>query len=131
MAKILIAQGQGSQGLVYRRELGGEGHEVVTALLGPGLLERIAREQPDLVGLEMGPDAGLGLQVLLAIRDRHYRLPVILCWTAGPGGQDLCRQDLCRQDLRTLAADYGVCHSPDLAELKVRIAMALEANLNP
>ncbi len=52
-------------------------------------------------------------------RNTYYRLPVVLC-TAYPAFKD---------DLKSIAADYYVLKSSDLKELKSKIKMALEGEM--
>lgn len=116
MAKILIVDDEEHVRLLYSEELLEEGYEVCVADTGYELIERIEREKPDLVILDIKLAEYSGLDLLQDIRNKFYNLPVILS-TA---------YDVFKQDLKSVAADYYVTKSFDLTELKKRIAMALE-----
>jgi len=118
MAKILIVDDEEHIRFLYSEELSETGYEVITADSGLKLLERIEQEKPDLVVLDIKMVDYNGLDLLQDIRNKYYNLPVVLC-TA---------YDTFKEDMKSIAADYYVIKSFDLAELKTRIALALEAN---
>ena len=117
MAKIMIVDDEEHILLLYSEELKEQGYEVVTSNSGYRLAERIEHERPHLVILDIRMIDHDGLDLLQDIRSRFYDLPVILA-TA---------YDSYKEDSRTLAADYYVVKSFDLAELKAKIGRALEA----
>jgi len=117
MAKILIVDDEEHIRFLYSEELTEAGYEVVTADSGYKLIERIAKEKPDLVVLDIKMVDYNGLDLLQDIRNKFYNLPVILC-TA---------YDTFKEDMKSIAADFYVIKSFDLTELKNKIAMALEA----
>jgi len=117
MAKILIVDDEEHIRYLYSEELSDAGYEVITAENGHGLLERIEKEKPDLVVLDIKMVDYNGLDLLQDIRNKFYDLPVVLC-TA---------YDTFKEDMKSIAADYYVIKSFDLSELKNKIAMALEA----
>jgi DNA-binding NtrC family response regulator len=117
MAKILIVDDEEHIRFLYSEELTEAGYQVITAENGHQLLERIEREKPDLVVLDIKMVDYNGLDLLQDIRNRYYDLPVVLC-TA---------YDTFKEDMKSIAADYYVIKSFDLTELKTKIAMALEA----
>ncbi len=119
MAKILIVDDEEHIRFLYSEELADEGYEVVTADSGYQLLERIDKEKPDLVVLDIKMVDYNGLDLLQDIRNKHYDLPVILC-TA---------YDTFKEDMKSIAADFYVIKSFDLTELKNKIKMALETKL--
>jgi two-component system response regulator (stage 0 sporulation protein F) len=119
MAKILIVDDEEHIRFLYSEELADEGYEVATADSGYQLLERIAKEQPDLVVLDIKMVDYNGLDLLQDIRNKYYDLPVILC-TA---------YDTFKEDMKSIAADFYVIKSFDLTELKNKIKMALETKL--
>lgn len=116
MDKILIVDDNALIRMLYAEELTEAEYEVITNDKGSGLMELLARENPDLVVLDIELDDCNGLELLQDIRTRYHDLPVILC-TAYPWFKD---------DLRSVAADYYVLKSSDLEELKYRVRMALE-----
>ncbi|MBU1154452.1 MAG: response regulator [Desulfarculus sp.] len=119
MAKILIVDDEEHIRFLYSEELADEGYEVATADSGFQLLERIEKEKPDLVVLDIKMVDYNGLDLLQDIRNKYYDLPVILC-TA---------YDTFKEDMKSIAADFYVIKSFDLTELKNKIKMALETKL--
>lgn len=119
MAKILIVDDEEHIRFLYSEELADEGYEVATADSGYQLLERIDKEKPDLVVLDIKMVDYNGLDLLQDIRNKYYDLPVILC-TA---------YDTFKEDMKSIAADFYVIKSFDLTELKNKIKMALETKL--
>jgi len=119
MAKILVVDDEEHIRLLYSEELSEVGYEVITAADGYKLTERIDKEKPDLVVLDIKMVDYNGLDLLQEIRNKFYNLPVILC-TA---------YDTFKEDIKSIAADFYVIKSFDLTELKKKIAMALEAEI--
>jgi two-component system response regulator (stage 0 sporulation protein F) len=119
MAKILVVDDEEHIRLLYSEELSEAGYEVITAADGSNLIERIEKEKPDLVVLDIKMVDYNGLDLLQEIRNRFYNLPVILC-TA---------YDTFKEDIKAIAADFYVIKSFDLTELKKKIARALEATI--
>ncbi len=117
MAKILVVDDEEHIRLLYSEELSEEGYDVITADSGYRLLEKIEKEKPDLVILDIKMVDYNGLDLLQDIRAKFFDLPVILS-TA---------YDTFKEDIKSIAADYYVVKSFDLTELKNKIAMALEA----
>lgn len=118
MAKILIVDDEEHIRFLYSEELTEAGYEVITADSGHMLLERIEKEKPDLIVLDIKMVDYNGLDLLQDIRNKFYNLPVVLC-TA---------YDTFKEDMKSIAADFYVIKSFDLTELKNKISMALEAN---
>jgi DNA-binding response OmpR family regulator len=119
MAKILIVDDEEHIRSLYSVELTEAGYEVITAETGHMLLERIEKEKPDLVVLDIKMVDYNGLDLLQDIRNKFYDLPVVLC-TA---------YDTYKEDMMSIAADFYVIKSFDLTELKNKIIMALEAKV--
>ncbi|MFZ5994835.1 MAG: response regulator [Thermodesulfobacteriota bacterium] len=117
MAKILIVDDEENIRYLYSEELKADGYEVITADSGYRLLERIEKERPDIILLDIKMADYDGLDLLQDIRNKYYNLPVILC-TA---------YDSYKSDVKTIAADSYVIKSFDLTELKKRITQALES----
>ncbi len=117
MAKVLVVDDEEHIRMLYAEELQDAGYEVITAESGYQLLERIEREKPDLVVLDIKMVDYNGLDLLQDIRAKFYDLPVILS-TA---------YDTFKEDTKSMAADFYVVKSFDLTELKKKIVMALEA----
>ena len=119
MAKVLVVDDEEHIRLLYSEELSEAGYEVITAADGYKLTERIEKEHPDIVVLDIKMVDYNGLDLLQEIRNKFYDLPVILC-TA---------YDTFKEDIKSIAADFYVIKSFDLTELKNKISMALEANI--
>lgn len=119
MAKILVVDDEEHIRLLYSEELSEVGYEVITAADGYKLAERIEKEKPDLIVLDIKMVDYNGLDLLQEIRNKFYNMPVILC-TA---------YDTFKEDIKSIAADFYVIKSFDLTELKKKIAMALEAEI--
>jgi len=119
MAKILVVDDEEHIRLLYSEELTEAGYEVITAADGYRLIERIDKEKPDLVILDIKMVGYNGLDLLQEVRNKFYNLPVVLC-TA---------YDAFKEDIKSIAADSYVIKSFDLTELKKKIAMALEASI--
>ncbi len=119
MAKILVVDDEEHIRLLYSEELSEAGHDVITATDGHKMVERIDKEKPDLIILDIKMVDYNGLDLLQEIRNKFYNLPVILC-TA---------YDSFKDDIKAIAADFYVIKSFDLTELKKKIVTALEANI--
>ena len=119
MAKVLVVDDEEHIRLLYSEELSEAGYEVITAADGYKLTERIEKEHPDIIVLDIKMVDYNGLDLLQEIRNKFYNLPVILC-TA---------YDTFKEDIKSIAADFYVIKSFDLTELKNKISMALEANI--
>jgi len=118
--KILVLDDYKWIQVILADELAEEGYCVCTCGDGARLMELIEQEAPDLVVMEIGLEKSDGLDLLQLIRNTYYNLPVII-WTAFHSK---------RHDLRVMAADYFLGKSSDIGELKTKVKMALEGNLN-
>lgn len=116
MAKILIVDDEESIRLLYSEELASDGYEIALAEDGHRLVERIEKEKPDVIVLDIKMAGYNGLDLLQSIRERFYNMPVILC----------SAYSMFKGDLKSMAADYYVVKSSDLSELKKKIGQALE-----
>jgi len=119
MPKILIVDDEKHIRLLYSEEFEEAGYSVAVASDGRGILERIEKEKPDVVLLDIKMVDSNGLDVLQDIRNKYYNLPVILCSAYGSY----------KVDIKSIAADAYVVKSSDLTELKNKIAQVLEANV--
>ena len=113
-AKIMIVDDEEHIRFLYSEELEGEGYLVITASNGFRLMEKIEKEKPNLVVLDIRLRDYDGLDLLQKIKNRFYNLPVGLC-TA---------YDTYREDIKSIAADFYV-KSSDMDELKIKIAKTL------
>jgi DNA-binding response OmpR family regulator len=119
MAKILIVDDEKHIRLLYSEELKEEGYEVFLAADGNDILDRIEKDRPDVIILDIKMVSSNGLDVLQEVRNRYYNLPVILCSAYGSY----------KVDVKSIAADAYVVKSSDLTELKNKIAQVLEASV--
>ncbi len=119
MNTILIVDDEEWIRKFYEDELTEEGYEVITSGDGAKVLKLIEQKCPDLIILDIRLGEYNGLDLLQDIRNSYYDLPVILC-TA---------YSVYKYDMRSMAADYYVVKSADLTELKIRIRMAMESNM--
>lgn len=119
MAKILVVDDEASIRMLYREEFEDEGYEVFEAEDGHKLTERIEKDKPDVIVLDIKMAAYDGLDLLQEIRQQFRELPVIISSAYGAY----------KGDYKTLAADYYVVKSSDLSELKQKVRKALEGKV--
>ena len=113
--KIMIVDDEEHIRFLYSEELADEGYQVVTVSNGFKLLEKIEREKPDLVVLDIRLRDYDGLDLLQSIKNSFYHMPVGFC-TA---------YDTYKDDMKSVDADFYVVRSFDLTELKNNIAKTL------
>jgi CheY-like chemotaxis protein len=116
MAKVLIIDDEKHIRVLYSEVLQEEGYEVAVAADGKDIIERLEREKPDVIVLDIKMIDINGLDVLQEIRNKYYNLPVILCSAYGNY----------KVDIKSIAADAYVVKSSDLTELKKKINQVLE-----
>jgi DNA-binding response OmpR family regulator len=116
MAKVLIIDDEKHIRVLYSEVLQEEGYEVAVAADGKDIIERLEREKPDVIVLDIKMVDSDGLDVLQEIRNKYYNLPVILCSAYGNY----------KVDIKSIAADAYVVKSSDLTELKKKINQVLE-----
>ena len=119
--KILIVDDEEHIRMLYQVELEDEGYDVITASDGNMLIERIEKEHPDLIILDIKMAGYNGLDLLQDIRNKFYNLPVVLC----------SAYDSFKKNVKSIAADFYVVKSSDLTQLKKVIVRALESTLPP
>ena len=119
MAKLLVVDDEVHIRMLYREEFQDEGYEVVEAADGYDLIERIQKEKPDLIILDIKMAEHNGLDLLQEIRSNFSELPVILSSAYGAF----------KGDYKALSADSYVIKSSDLTELKRRVKRALESSV--
>ena len=117
MAKLFIVDDEKHIRLLYREVFQDEGYNVIEAEGGDGLVDRIKKEKPDLIILDIKMAEHNGLDLLQEIRTHFNELPVILSSAYGSY----------KGDYKTLAADSYVIKSSDLTELKKRVRQGLES----
>ncbi|MBN2468002.1 MAG: response regulator [Deltaproteobacteria bacterium] len=119
MTKILIVDDEDNIRLFYSEELQDEGYEVVTAKDGHRLIDRIQREKPQLIIMDIKLPGYNGLDLMQEIRREFYDLPVILC----------SAYSSFRGERKSISANYYVVKSSDLTELKEKVKRALEEHI--
>ncbi|MBW1646199.1 MAG: response regulator [Deltaproteobacteria bacterium] len=117
--KILCIDDEENIRLLLACELEEEGYKVIG--LGDPLqaMDLIAREQPDVVILDIKMPKMNGIELLKIIRDTYYDLPVIL----------LSAYSTFKRDVAARASDYYVVKSGDLTELKKTIRKILQVQV--
>ncbi len=113
--RILVADDEPNLRLLYQSELEADGYTVVTASDGKEALDKIDKERPDLVVLDIRMPGMDGVETLNRIIDKYRTLPVILN-TAFSNYKD---------SFMTWPADAYVVKSSDVGELRKRIAEVL------
>jgi len=119
MARILIVDDEKHIRLLYSEELKEEGYEVFVAADGNDILDRIEKDRPDVIILDIKMVSSNGLDVLQEVGTGIITSPVILCSAYGSY----------KVDVKSIAADAYVVKSSDLTELKNKIAQVLEASV--
>ena len=116
MTRILHIDKDDAIRFLYQDELTEEGYEVIGTSNCNGILDKIAKLNPNIIILEPKLPEVDGLDMLQSIRGTHYNIPVILCTAYAAF----------RYDSRSIAADYFVIKCSDLRELKLKIKMAID-----
>ncbi|WP_027355721.1 sigma-54-dependent transcriptional regulator [Desulfofundulus thermocisternus] len=78
MARVLVIDDEKGMCWALRKALEDEGHEVITAYSGSEGLNLLAKEEVDLVLLDIKMPGMSGLEVLEHIRKKDEKLPVII-----------------------------------------------------
>ncbi len=102
--------------LLYEEELKSEGYEVITARNGKEAIEKLEKEKPNLIILDIVMPVMDGMEALGKILGKDRKIPIILN-TSYSGYQ---------QDFMSWAADAYITKSPDLSELKNKVKELLE-----
>jgi len=121
MAKILFVDDEESIRTLCAEELGEEGYEVITTGKCKDVLDLIDSTLPSAVVLDIRMGDCNGLDLLQEIRNTYQDLPIILN-TA---------YNSYREDVKSIAADYYVVKSFDMAELKAKLAMVVKGKNRP
>ncbi|MBI4388699.1 MAG: response regulator [Nitrospinae bacterium] len=115
--KILVVDDEENIRLLYKEELEDEGYQVVLAANAEEAMDRINREQPDLITLDIKMPGMDGIEFLRKLKEEKRSVPVIRCSAYGSY----------KQDFRVWASDAYVVKSADLRELKMTIKEILNA----
>ena len=114
---LLVDDDEGLRDL-YKEELTEEGYEVLMAKNGKEALQKVEKEKPDLIVLDIVMPKMDGMEALGRIIGKNKTLPVIL-HTSHPGSQE---------DFMSWAADAYLLKSTNLTELKDKIRELLGKN---
>jgi len=116
MSRILVVDDESSIRLLYSHELADDGYEVVTAATAAEAVEKLHKEEFDLILLDIKLKNESGLDLLQRIVKERHNLPVILCTAYS------CYKD----DFSAWLAEGYVVKSSDLTELKAEIKRVLD-----
>ena len=116
MSRILVVDDESSIRLLYSHELADEGYEVITAAGAEEAVEKLRKDEFDLILLDIKLKNESGLDLLQRIVKERHNLPVILCTAFS------CYKD----DFSAWLADGYVVKSSDLKELKEEIRRVLD-----
>jgi len=107
---LLVEDNEGLRDL-YKEELEEEGYEIITVKNGKEALQKLEKEKPDLVVLDIVMPVMDGMEALGRMIGKDRTIPIIL-HTSHPGYQE---------DFMSWAADAYLLKSADLTELKKKI----------
>jgi len=116
VTRILHIDNDDAIRFLYEEELTEEGYEVIGTSNCEGILDNIAKLNPNIIIFEPKVPKTDGLDILQKIRNMYYNIPVIISTACSD----------VRYDPRSMVADYYVIKSFDLRGLKLRIKMALD-----
>lgn len=116
MTHLLVVEDDPSLRALYEAELAEEGYRVATAESGEAALERVRKQAPDVIVLDVRLPGANGLDVLRQVLHESPEVAVVLN-SAYPAY---------KADFASWSADGYVVKSSDLTELKEAIASALE-----
>ncbi|MGQ9647542.1 MAG: response regulator [Thermodesulfobacteriota bacterium] len=114
--KILVVDDDEGLRDLFKEVLTDEGYQVLTAKNGKEALQKLEKEKPDLIVLDIVMPKMDGMEALGRIIGKDKSVPVIL-HTSHPGYQE---------DFMSWAADAYLLKSDDLTELKRKIRELLE-----
>jgi len=112
---LLVEDNEGLRDL-YKEELEEEGYEIITVKNGKEALQKLEKEKPDLVVLDIVMPVMDGMEALGRMIGKGRTIPIIL-HTSHPGYQE---------DFMSWAADAYLLKSADLTELKNKIRELLK-----
>jgi len=105
--KILIADDDENQRILYSQELQDEGYTILCAVDGKDAIDKVLTEKPDLVILDIQMPGINGIETLDEILDFNKQMPIIL-HSAYSNYKD---------NFMSWAADAYIVKSSDLSEL--------------
>lgn len=116
MARLLVADDDKNLAILYEQELTDEGYDVDVVNDARSAIERVEKDPPDLLVLDIQMPGMDGIEALSHILGKNNQLPVVLN-TAYSNYKD---------NFMTWSADAYVVKSSDLTELKTTIHDILE-----
>ena len=116
MARLLVADDDKNLAILYEQELSDEGYQVDVVNDARSAIERVEKDPPDLLVLDIQMPGMDGIEALSHILGKNNQLPVILN-TAYSNYKD---------NFMTWSADAYVVKSSDLTELKTTIQDILQ-----
>lgn len=108
MRTILVVDDEEDIRLLYKEELEEDGYNVLLASDGQEAVERLVKDKPDLVALDVRMPDMDGIEVLQRIRDMDREIPIVISTAYGDY----------RQNFDVWAADAFVVKTANLDELK-------------
>ncbi len=114
--RILLAEDNDNQRLLYTQELEDEGYEIIPVSNGKEAVEKVLSEKPDLVILDIQMPGINGIETLDEILTYNKQLPIIL-HSAYSNYKD---------NFMSWAADAYIVKSSNLDELKKQIIKILK-----
>ena len=114
--KILVAEDNDNQRLLYEQELLEEGYDIIIAKNGQEAVEQVLSQKPQLVILDIQMPGMNGIETLNEILNYNQQLPIIL-HTAYSNYKD---------NFMSWAADAYVVKSSNLNDLKTQIKKVLK-----
>ncbi|NOY87699.1 MAG: response regulator [Deltaproteobacteria bacterium] len=108
MRTILVVDDEEDIRLLYKEELEEDGYNVLLASDGQEAVERLVKDKPDLVALDIRMPDMDGIEVLQRIRGMDREIPIVISTAYGDY----------RQNFDVWAADAFVVKTANLDELK-------------
>lgn len=115
MTTILLVEDDKNQRLLYEQELSNDGYEVVTATNGKEAVEKVQKQLPDIIVMDINMPKMDGIEAMGRILGANKKVPVIIN-TAYSNYKD---------SFMSWAADAYIVKSSDLSELKAKIKQVL------
>ncbi|MBT3878358.1 MAG: response regulator [Candidatus Scalindua sp.] len=115
MTTILLVEDDKNQRLLYEQELKHDGYDVVTASDGKEALEKVQKQLPDIVIMDINMPKMDGIEAMGRILSKNKAIPVIIN-TAYTNYKD---------SFMSWVADAYVVKSSELSELKGKIKEVL------
>ncbi len=116
---ILVVDDEENIRKLYQMELMDEGYNVILAADGQEALQKVERENPDLVILDIRMPKADGIEFLDKFTQMGKKLPIII---------NSAYTDY-RMDITTWAAEAYMVKSSDLSDLKAEVKKLLAGNV--